>query len=299
MIATRPQRRCVRQARHPGHGGYGRWIPDSGAGNHYVKHVAGDLAVFLLWNIVAGAFLLLLDPFLGLPIALAMAAALLWGFLLRPPGGGPPGRRWATLCLRPLEGGVLKWTLLGVPTLILLAWAVGDVYTRIVPVPPESLDPFEPIMRTSMGRLAISIFAIAVAPVVEEFVFRGLIQRTLERRFGTVAGIGLAALLFALVHFLPWVLPLHFFLGAAFGFVVYATRSIWSGVVLHAANNAVAMVGITLARGEPETTGSLWEIGLTADLWISLCALVFSLIAFWFVARGMLGATRESRLRAV
>ncbi len=262
-----------------------------------MRSVAGSLAIFLLWNLVAGSFLLLTDPLFGLPIAVGLGALLLWGFVLRPWGGETQEERWATLRLRPLKGAALKWTLVSIPALLLLGWSLGDVYVRFVPVPPESLDPFAPLMRTPAGRLTIAVFAIAVAPVVEEFVFRGIIQRPLEHRLGASAGIMCAAALFALVHFLPWVFPLHLLLGAAFGFVVYATRSIWAGVLLHAANNTVALIGVELSRGAPDTAGSVWEIGVTPELWISLCALALSVAGSLYVGRRLLEAGRPAGLR--
>lgn len=262
-----------------------------------MRFVAGTLVVFLVWNLAVGSFLLLVEPPLGLTAGLALSVLLLQFHLLQPWGRETTARRRATLRLRPLSGPVLRWTLIAVPTLLLLGWSLGDVYTRLVPVPPDSLDPFEPMMRTAGGRLTIAVFAIAVAPVIEEFVFRGLVQRTLERRFGAAAGIVTAAVLFALVHFLPWIFPLHFILGAAFGFVVYATRSIWSGVILHAANNTVALIGVGMSRGDPETTGSVWEIGVTTDLWISLCALGLALLLSVHVGRRLLEVGRGPRLR--
>ena len=174
---------------------------------------------------------------------------------------------------------------------------MGDVYTRLVSIPPESLNPFEPIMGTSSGRLAIVIFAVAVAPIVEEFVFRGLIQRELERRKGPMMGIGIAAAIFASVHFLPWVFPLHFFLGIAFGFAVYATGSIWTGVLLHAANNSAAMVGLAFGSEEAEID-TIWDVGVTADLWLSLTLLVLALVLAAWTARKLLETGRQTILPA-
>src|SRR5690606_24219680 len=121
---------------------------------------------------------------------------------------------------------------------------------------------------------------------VEEFVFRGLIQRHLERRHGAAAGILGGAALFALVHLLPWVFPLHFFLGAAFGFAVWATRSIWTGVILHTANNAAAMISLAFTGEDPAPTGTLWEIGITPDLWVSIATLlIMAAAAAWLTSR--------------
>lgn len=262
-----------------------------------MKQVVKHLLIFILWNIAVGLSLVYLDPAIGLPLSLLLAAWLLWGYLLVPSRGESKPRRFATLRLRRLEGPALRWSLAAVPVLLLLSWAMGDVYIQLVPVPPETLNPFESLMRTPSGRLAIAVFAIGIAPLVEEFVFRGLIQRILERRFGSGPGIAMAAALFAAVHVLPWVFPLHFFLGLAFGLAVFATRSIWTGVILHAANNTVAMAGVALRDGEPETTGTLWEIGLTADLSLSVLLLLIGLVAAVWIGRKLLAAGRNPRLR--
>jgi uncharacterized protein len=252
-----------------------------------VKDILKHLGVFLLWNLVAGSFLLLAPPVIGLPIALALSAGLLWGYLLRPAPGSTERRRWATLRLRPLRGAALRWSIFAVPVVLLLSWALGDVYSRFVAVPPESLNPFEPILDDPMGRLTICVFAIAVAPIVEEFFFRGLIQRHLERRRGPVRGIALAGAVFAGVHLLPWVFPLHFFLGVAFGFAVYATRSIWTGVLLHAANNSAAMLGVIFGA-EEMSVNTVWEMGVTPDLWVSVMLLFGAILLGAWTARKLL-----------
>jgi len=253
------------------------------------------VGVFLLWNIAAGGLVVLLPFPYGLIGALAFYGWLLKGYLLR--GGPGEARRRAALRLRPLRAEPLRWTLLAIPVLLLLSWSLGDVYTRLVPVPTETLNPFESIMRTATGRLTIAVFAIGVAPVVEEFVFRGFVQRELERRHGPALGITLAAVLFAVVHFLPWVFPLHFVLGFAFGFAVYATRSIWSGVILHAANNTAAVIGFGLGEEEIEPTGGFWSTGPTAELYVSLGMLAGALLLAAWLGSRLWAAGRPERLR--
>jgi membrane protease YdiL (CAAX protease family) len=263
-----------------------------------LKRVLVYLVVFLVWNVVAGVCLLFVPPPFGLAGALILSAAYLWGYLLRSPPGTAPERRWATLRLRSLDASTFRWSLAAVPVLLFLSWSLGDVYTRLVPVPPENLNPFETIMSTAEGRLAIAVFAVGVAPLVEEFVFRGLIQRELERVYGPVVGITAAASLFALVHMLPWIFPLHFVLGLAFGFAVYATRSIWTSVILHAANNTAALIGVAFESGEADPTPTLWEIGVTAELWFSLAVLVASIAAAYWLGRRLWIAGRPLRLRS-
>lgn len=239
------------------------------------------LVLFLLWSVIGGLSLLLPAPF-GLLVALPVAGLFLL-YLLRA-GHTDAARRWATLRLRPIPPAARPWLALGVPVLLVASWSLGEVYTRLVRVPPEDFNPFAHITATPMGRLSIAVLAIAVAPLLEEFVFRGLLQRTLERRWGAGAGITAAAAIFAAVHMLPRVFPLLFFLGLAFGWAVYATRSIWAGVVLHAANNSVAVLGLG-ATDEPTSQATLWQTGPTTEWWAALAVLALSLYAGTHIAR--------------
>jgi membrane protease YdiL (CAAX protease family) len=265
-----------------------------------MKQVLKYLGIFLLWNLIAGAFLIFTPPIVALPAALITSGIFLWGYVLRAPPGTDPARRWATLRLRPLNPETRRWTVIAVPVLLVLSWSLGDAYTRVIPVPAEDLNPFADMLGTPGGRLTIAVFAIAVAPILEEFIFRGLIQRHLERRYGATRGILAAAGLFALVHLLPWIFPLHFFLGIAFGFTVWATRSIWAGVALHAANNAAAMIGFAGTGEQPQPTGTLWELGVTQDVWVSLVVLILALFAAFWTAGKLKEAGRSPvPLRAV
>jgi membrane protease YdiL (CAAX protease family) len=253
--------------------------------------------IFLLWSLCASLLLLSIPlgiPLPGLALTLAFYGWLLWWLVLR---GRAPERRWATLRLRELNPGAVRWTLACVPVLLMLSWALGEVYIRIVPVPSTSFNPFALLMGTPHGRLLVTVQAVGIAPVLEEFFFRGFIQHALERRWGAQNGIIAAAALFGVSHMLPWVFPLHFFLGLAFGYAVYATRSIWSGVILHAANNAVAVAGLGLQGEEPSPTPTLWDAGPDAALWVSLAMLVGAGILAVWAAQKLRNAGWERSLR--
>ncbi len=254
------------------------------------RRIFRHLTVFFAWNLVAGGFLLLLPQPAGLLVALALAAWLLQSYVLQPRKPGAR-RREANLRLRPLAGEPLRWTLIAIPVLFALSWSLGEVYLGLVPVPPETLNPFGPLIGKPLGGLAVTVFAVAVAPVLEEMFFRGLVQHPLERRWGPARAITLSAALFAIFHFLPWIFPLHLLLGIAFGWAVYATRSIWAGVILHAANNAAAVFGID-GTAPHEASLTVWDTGPTAPWWTALGVLVVAVLAAVWVGRGMWRAGR-------
>lgn len=249
---------------------------------------------FLLWNIAASLALVLLPPLVAILVTLLLAGVLLQGYLLRGPE--PDGNR-TLLRLYPLRGAALRWTLVAIPVLLVFNWALGEVYIRLVPVPPENFDPFAELMSDAAGRLAITVLAVGLAPLLEELVFRGIIQGSLERRWGAALGIFATALLFAIVHFRPWVLPLHLFLGLSFGYAVYATRSVLAGVILHAANNAAAMLGTAAGGDPPATLPTLWTTGLTAEWWSALLVAIASGAVLAAVAVQLWKARPERGLR--
>lgn len=245
--------------------------------------IFGYFGIFVVWNLAVGTAVLLLSPLHALLVVLAAYAVVVHAYLTGPWAGAP--RRRALLRLRPLTGASLKWTLAAAPVLLVLTWGLQTVYLVLVPVPIETLDPLGPLMRTSHGSLLMTVLAVGMAPVVEELFFRGLIQRSLELRHGAGWAILITSGSFAAIHALPWIFPLHLFLGAAFGFAVYASRSLWAGVILHATNNAAAMVGRAI-EGEPlARTPTVWEIGPTPDLWTGLAVTLAATIAAVWVGR--------------
>lgn len=250
-----------------------------------MKRIASIAALFLFWNVVIALPVLMMPVPWGILATLLVSGLLLHRYLLRV---GRPGewRRRATLRLRWPGPEERRWLLLFTLLVAALSWMVGRVYTGLVPVPPDTFDPFGPLTDTLPGRVSAAILAVAVAPVLEELVFRGLVQRPLERRWGPGRGIAAAATLFAAAHMLPWVFPLHLFLGLAFGFAVFATRSIWAGILLHAANNSLAVLGLFSEQPDVRQP-TIWEAGPDQSWWLALLLLVPTLSAALWVGRRM------------
>jgi len=266
-----------------------------------VKQSLKHFVVFIAWNIAISVILLFsVRPAIGnvyagagLAMMVVVALGVIYIYLLRK-GFADERERAAELRLVPLRGSTLKWTLIAAPVLLLFSWSFGEVYIRLVPVPPDALDPYSQIFVNPRGRLMLAVLAVGLAPLLEELFFRGLIQRSLERKWGIAGGILGASALFALVHFMPWIFPLHFLLGAAFGFAVVATRSIWAGVLLHAANNTAALVGHGLEFGEMPVVRTVWDTGPDLDFGSSLALLTVSLIVGIWVARRLWAAGRNA-----
>lgn len=72
----------------------------------------------------------------------------------------------------------------------------------------------------------------------EELAFRGVIQSSLERIFNARDAWLIQAALFSLLHLSPLIFPSHFAMGLCFGLIRMRSRSLYPGMVLHAAWNA-------------------------------------------------------------
>lgn len=86
------------------------------------------------------------------------------------------------------------------------------------------------------------IVVVIGAPLVEELVYRGLIQRSLSTAVGASSGLLMTALLFALIHFSPVEYPGLFLAGLVFGACVTATDRLGPAILTHAAFNAAGLV---------------------------------------------------------
>lgn len=94
------------------------------------------------------------------------------------------------------------------------------------------------------GVLAIVVSAVLVAAVLEEVLFRGLLQSVLLAWWGPAwrwTIVVVAAALFAVIHLgaASWnALPTLFVLGLILGWLYERTGSLWPPILLHAAFNA-------------------------------------------------------------
>lgn len=86
--------------------------------------------------------------------------------------------------------------------------------------------------------LTIAVFAA----IVEEVLFRGLLQNALKRRVGPGWAIVLAGSIFAAVHLQPMAFPILAILGMAFGYLYHITGSLRVNIALHLINNAAALL---------------------------------------------------------
>jgi membrane protease YdiL (CAAX protease family) len=106
--------------------------------------------------------------------------------------------------------------------------------------------------RTLDQRIMIIVFAVAVAPLFEEFLFRFFIYGVLKRYFGCLVGVILSAALFSAAHaHLPSFVPL-FVLGSCFAIAYEWSGSILVSMTMHSLFNSITLVALAFPELFPQ-----------------------------------------------
>lgn len=94
--------------------------------------------------------------------------------------------------------------------------------------------------------VALVVVVVVGAPVVEELVYRGLVQGSLVTRFGTRIGVVLAAAWFTVAHLAPSEFPGLFAFALVLGWARLRSGRLGLPVVTHVAFNAAGLLAVAL-----------------------------------------------------
>ena len=242
------------------------------------------IGVFIVANLV-GAFLKVIvtkwagsDPGFGTFVAYMTTFFITIGFALWQQtwrGSSEKSSDIAAAHGKKEKNGLIPlWTIWG----IVLVIATSVVIEPIVNIfPSENLDLISNAIGTGGWAILTSVVA---APICEELLFRGIVQKSLMKNIGQFRGIIAASAIFGLVHFIPQQIVNAFFIGLILGFIYARTKSLIPVILIHAFNNALAFIQMSLGSGEYMTTREL--IGNDTMYWIVYgfcCALLIFMVA--------------------
>ena len=129
--------------------------------------------------------------------------------------------------------------------------------------PDRQSFPLEQLFNSRTSAVAIGVFAISVAPVVEEVVFRGLLFAIFENRVGMRFAVVTTAVLFAGLH-VPeyWHAWNHLVMILVVGIVLSLVRgitgSLTPSIFLHIGYNGFMIAGLLFSSQQPHSTSSVW-----------------------------------------
>ncbi|MEZ5063320.1 MAG: CPBP family intramembrane glutamic endopeptidase [bacterium] len=136
---------------------------------------------------------------------------------------------------------------------------------RIVPADlPEQQWVIGLVRGTGAADVLVAWAAAALVPAIgEEWLYRGLLQRALERTLPGAAAIATQAVAFGLVHGPARAIPATL-LGLLLGWIARRTGSVWPGVVAHLVSNSSIVVLANLGDGSAAEWGTKTETSLAA-----------------------------------
>jgi membrane protease YdiL (CAAX protease family) len=94
--------------------------------------------------------------------------------------------------------------------------------------------------------VGLVLMVVVGAPIIEELVYRGLLQGALVRRVRPAVAVVVVALLFALVHFRPVQYPGLFAFGLVLGVCALRTRRLGMAIAAHVGFNAAGLAWVAL-----------------------------------------------------
>ena len=159
---------------------------------------------------------------------------------------------------------------------------------------------------TTFDGLIINILLMALLPAVaEELTFRGMLQRLIQtqtneaiNREGKRVHIAIwcSAILFSAIHmqfygFLPRML-----MGALFGYALVWTGSLWTPILMHFTNNAMAVILYFLAIRSGWDLEEVDTIGTNDTLWLGVVSLVLTIIGIYAFRRSTTMSNASSRI---
>ena len=157
---------------------------------------------------------------------------------------------------RPEHFGLRRtrfWPTVGWAALGLVSfYAVAAIYTAIVqPDAEQTVAQDLGADQGTLGLIAAGFMVICIAPVAEEFFFRGFFYRALRSRYSVLVAALIDGIVFGIIH---WdfssadgllIVPPLAALGLTFCLVYERTGSLYPVIALHAFNNAIAF-GVTV-----------------------------------------------------
>jgi membrane protease YdiL (CAAX protease family) len=159
--------------------------------------------------------------------------------------------------------------------IVALSHALATGVELWAPNQAPSLVLFEEILAGARGAtLAALCLGLAFAPgILEELLFRGYVQRGLERRIGAPGAVLVAAALFGLVHGEPVHAAAAFVLGIYLGLAAVLAGSVRAAIACHVVNNLVAVLegawDTSLAGGGPPGLAAGLGVAVGAAAWVA------------------------------
>ena len=128
------------------------------------------------------------------------------------------------------------WGCLATFGLIHLMLPINELFLDLI----ENMGLARPSTEIDLHPVTLVLMTVVLAPIAEEFLFRGTVGRGLANH-NSIFGILLSGALFALYHLNPAQTLHQFVLGCFLMLLAYRSGSVWTSAIVHAFNNFVVV----------------------------------------------------------
>ncbi len=178
----------------------------------------------------------------------------------------------------------IKDTLIFSTGILIVFDTLDRIIHKFIP-PPEYIIDIGEIMKpdSALGYIFLFLAVVIVAPIGEEIVFRGFLQKFLEKYWNDITrAVLVTSLFFAMIHFNPfWTIQIYL-LGVILGFLSWKTKSVIPSILLHISNNGSAFILNNINDGS-----------IAFYLWKDQVSPIFILLAAFLIYKGLKGINLE------
>jgi membrane protease YdiL (CAAX protease family) len=169
---------------------------------------------------------------------------------------------------------------------------IDNLVRMVVPVSASMEEFFENLGTEESGVLASTFLFVIVAPLTEEYLFRGLILRGFLQHHSAKWAIAISALLFGLFHLNPWQFFPATIAGLLLGWLTLETGTLWPAILTHAANNGLSSWAQSIMPDIPGYSALNDEVALQ-PFWFDSAGLAVLAAGLWLLWRTL--GSRQTR----
>lgn len=170
-------------------------------------------------------------------------------------------------------------------TTISLQFGVGMPITELIPMNDYFKELFAELSE-SMTNIWGFISAVILAPLLEEFIFRGIILNGLLKKVSPIKAILLSSFLFAFVHLNPWQFVSAFLIGLIMGWVYFKTGNLLYAIFIHFTNNFLASLAAINMNDMPIDTTMAEMLGSTSKMiMVVVGSIVLLMVSLYLLKR--------------
>ena len=200
-----------------------------------------------------------------LVVMMGAAFLMMWIYRLNPR---------EVLSLKPVKPAVWLAILFAIPSGYITALGVFQAVNVVIPAPQQLLERFsEDIIPKGMPAWQLVLYIAVLPAICEELAFRGILLSGLRKKFRPAALIVGIGLIFGLFHVTLYRLAPTAALGMVLTAIALMTGSVFPGMLLHAGNNAIGVLGGT------------WFSIETLQLWHFAAAIAIFALSLWIIYR--------------